>query len=406
MQCPLVVLSFVLSLVVVAAHQINITKDYELEEFLCSGTQLLNDTTVKLSTNISHFICNASFCIIDTTYSLSIISNSSQQAVIQCNDSIQPSRGFAFTNIAKLTLQKLVFKHCGGYLKGLDVMKLINSTDSPLKFSRNHSAVLLFLHINTLLINEVTITYYYGFAVFAINPSNASINHSEISVSYGGKHDMNGFGSGIFLFFTDIIDVQPFTTFNISIYYTVFKTNYAHHPSNTCLSDLIKHTMGHLPIVNAAGLTVLYTQKNFTAKVYVSQSSFISNHGALTGAVLVMYFNSVTQSQTFISNTILKNNFINEPCPGMCISLFFHVSNKKQHYIENDQLSPLNIFNCSFLYHLGRTETDLGLIYIFFHYPLKVYTVVKFKKLILHQFIHLELGHVYMHCQMSAIVAV
>ena len=303
MQCTLVLVPFVLSLVVVAAHQISITKNYELEEFLCSGTQLLNDTTVKLSTNISHIIRNASFCIINTTYSLSIISNSSQQAVIQCNDSIiQPTSGFAFTNIQNLTLQRLVLRGCGGYLKELDVMNLINSTDSPLTFSQHQSAVLLFLHINTLLINEVSITYYYGFAVFAINPSKASINHSEISVSYGGKHGMNSFGSGIFLFFTDIIDVQPFTPFNVSISYTVFKNNYefAHHPSVTCLSDLMKHIIEPLPIANAAGLTVLYTQKNFTAEVYVSQSSFISNHGALTGAVLVMYFNSVTQSQTVI----------------------------------------------------------------------------------------------------------
>ena len=330
MQCTLVLLPFVLSLVVVAAHQFNITKDYELEEFLCSGNQLLNDTTVKLSTNIHHFLRNASFCIINTTYSLSITSNSSQQAVIQCNDSIiQPTSGFAFTNIAKLTLQKLVLRGCGGYLKGLDVMKLINSTDSPLTFLRNHSALLLFLNINTLLINEVTITYYYGFAVFAINPSNASINHSEISVSYGGKHGMNSFGSGIFLFFTDIIDVQPFTPFNVSIKHTLFNNNYEflHHSSNTCL---MKHNIEPLPIINAAGLTVLYTQRNFTAEVYVLQSSFISNHGALTGAVLVMYFNSVTQSQTVISDTIFKNNFIKEHCSGTCISLYFHVSNKKQ----------------------------------------------------------------------------
>ena len=310
MYCLFLVLSLVLSLNASHPRIINITKNYELEEFLCSGTQLLNDTTVKLSTNIHHFIRNASFCIINTTYSLSITSNSSQQAVIQCNDSIiQPTSGFAFTNIRNLTLQRLVLRGCGGYLKGLDVMKLINSTDSPLTFSRNHSAVLLFLHINTLLINEVTITYYYGFAVFAINPSNASINHSEISISYGGKHGMNGFGSGIFLFFTDIIDVQPFTPFNVSINYTVFKTNYAHHPSVTCLSDLMKLNIEPLPIVNAAGLTVLYIQKKFTAEIYVSQSSFISNYGALTGAVLVMYFNSVTQSQTVISSTIFKNNF-------------------------------------------------------------------------------------------------
>ena len=349
MYCLFLFLSLILSSNASHPRIINITKDYELEEFLCSGTQLLNDTTVKLSTNIHHVIHNASFCIINTTYSLSITSNSSQQAVIQCNDSIvQPTSGFAFTNIQDLTLQRLVLKGCGGYLKGLDVMKLINSTDSPLTFSQNHSAVLLFLHVNTLLINEVTITYYYGFAVFAINPSNASINHSEISVSYGGKQGMNGFVSGMLLFFTDIIDVQPFTPFNVSINYTVFKTNYAHHSSVTCLSDLMKLNIEPLPIANAAGLTVLYTQKNFIAEVYVSQSHFISNYGALTGAVLVMYFNSLTQSQTVISSTIFKNNFMNKRCPGICISLFFHVSNKKQNYIENDQLSPLTIFNCSF----------------------------------------------------------
>ena len=381
MYCLFLVLSLVLSLNASHPQIFNITKNYELEEFLCSGTQLLNDTTVKLSTNIHHFIRNASFCIINTTYSLSIISNSSQQAVIQCNDSmIQPTSGFAFTNIQNLTLQRLVLRGCGGYLKGLDVMKLINSTNSPLKFTQYQSAVLLFLHINTLLINEVNITYYYGFAVFAINPSNASINHSEISLSYGGKHGMNGFGSGIFLFFTDIIDVQPFTPFNVSIKHTVFKTNYAHHPSVTCLSDLMKLNIESLPIINAAGLTVFYTQKNVTAEVYVSQSSFISNYGALTGAVLVMYFNSVTQSQTVISSTIFKNNFINKRCPGTCISLFFHVNNKKQHYIENDQLSPLKTFNCLFFYdHLGGTSTTLGLNYIYFHYSLKVYTVVKFQ---------------------------
>ena len=194
---------------------------------------------------------------------------------------------------------------------------------------------------------------------------------------------MNGFGSGIFLFFTDIIDVQPFTPFSVSINYTVFKTNYefAHHPLVTCLSDLMKLNIEHLPIVNAAGLTVLYTQRNFTAEVYVSQSNFISNTGALTGAVLVMYFNSVTQSQMVISSTIFKNNFINERCPGMCISLFFHVSNKKQNYIENDQLSPLTIFNSSFISDsLGKAITALGLIYISFYNPLKVYTVVKFQK--------------------------
>ena len=374
-------LFLVLSLVLLstASHPQIITKDYELEEFLCSGTQLLNDTTLMLSTNISHIIHNASFCIINTTYSLNITSNSSQQAVIQCIDSIiQPSSGFAFNNIQKLTLQRLVFKGCGGYLKGLDVMKLINSTDSPITFSQNQSAVLLFLHINVLLINEVNITNYYGFAMFAINPSNAVIIHSSISVSNG----TNDFGSGIFLFFTNIIDVKPSTACKVIVNYTVFETNYEYtQPSVTCLSDL-KHNIEPLPIANAAGLTVLYTQKNFTAKVKVSQSIFIFNYGISAGAVWVMYFNSVTQSQTVISSTIFRNNFNSKSCPGSYLSLFFYVSNKEQHYSENDQLFPLTISNCSFTsdrHHSGK-DTSWGIIYLYFNYPLKVYTTVIFKR--------------------------
>ena len=176
MQLNSVVLPFVLSLIVVAAHQINITKDYELEEFLCSGTQLLNDTTVKLFTNVSHIMRNASFCIINTTYPLNITSSSSQQAVIQCNDStIQPTGGFAFINIQILSLQRLVRRGCGGDLKWLNAMELKKSTMFPFELTRYHSAVTLFLHIKTLIIKEVNITRYYGFAMFAINAMNATM---------------------------------------------------------------------------------------------------------------------------------------------------------------------------------------------------------------------------------------
>ena len=52
---------------------------------------------------------------------------------------------------------------------------------------------------------------------------------------------MNGFGSGMLMFFfTDIIDMQPFTIFNVSINDTVFEANYdfTHQPPVTCFSDL------------------------------------------------------------------------------------------------------------------------------------------------------------------------
>ena len=172
----------------------------------------------------------------------------------------------SLTYKTQLTLQKLVLRGCGGNLKGLDVMNLINSTDSPLKFSQHQSAVLLFLHISTLPINEVNITFYLllWFCCICHQPIKW-INQSFWDFHFiWWKTWHESFWFQYISFFTDSLSES--------------------------LSDLMKLNIEYLPVANAAGLTILCTQKIFTAEVYVSQSIFISNNGPLTGAVLVMYF--------------------------------------------------------------------------------------------------------------------
>ena len=131
---------------------------------------------------------------------------------------------------------------------------------------------------------------------------NALLTYSKITLSYGGKPSNNkAFGFGIFLLFTDIIDVLPFSPLKVYAHQTVFTTNYEDTPAVLCLEP-----MKNIPITYAsvAGLTVYYIQKKFAAEVNILQSHFISNYGVSAGAVRVMYFNSVTQSKTVISNTI------------------------------------------------------------------------------------------------------
>ena len=372
MQCTLVLLPFVLSLVVVATHQINITKDYELEEFLCSGTQLLNDTTVKLSTNISHVIRNASFCVINTTYSLSIISNSSQQAVIQCNDSIiQPTSGFAFINVQKMTLLRLVFKRCGGYLKELEFKK---STMFPFNLTQYHSAVTLFLHIKVLVIKEVSITHYYGFAMFAINPMNAFIDHCEVSLSYGGnplKHKKS-YGSGIFLLFANDT-VLPSSTFNVSIHQNTFHYNveYNHETENICRT-------GCNPMVNAAGLTILYIHNSFAIKVNVMQSIFKHNLAHTAAGILIIHCNSALQSQTRIINSLFRKNFNikkhKEKCPGSDLLLLFLHNDNIQY--SSDTTHPLVVSKTSFSGHNSLNKHDQGIIYINISNPSTLINVI------------------------------
>ena len=133
------------------AVQVNITKEDQLETFLCStGVPPLNDdTTLVLSSNITHLINgSSSFCLINSTYSLTITSDDpSLPAHINCNSSTNegPRTGFGFINLHNLTLHKLVLTDCGSSLTGLgEVMEYVNSTQSPVYFT-SHSILCILL---------------------------------------------------------------------------------------------------------------------------------------------------------------------------------------------------------------------------------------------------------------------
>ena len=372
-----IVLAFSLVLLSVSSERINITNEYDLENFLCNETHSLDDDDILLvlSDKTTHLISNnVSFCVINDTYSLTLTSESSKQAVIKCNDSSTlPNSGFAFTNIHNLTLIRLVFTGCGEQLKRLAVMESINSSASPMYFSQNYSAVLVFLHINKLLIDEVIITNHHGFAVLAINPRNALINNCSITSGLSATYRKD-FGSGVFLLFTDVNGAPLSDDCSVTIQQSTLSNNFEYYYSNkNFICDTYqKHNQEYFPIFNAAGLSVFYLQRNFATKVRVMQSSFISNRGILAGAVLVIYYNSVKQSQVNISNSTFRDNFSNNNCPGSDLSLIFRVSTKakQQHY--SDQLFPLYVFNTNFSGHISTTRISQGIIYLYIYNPSKM----------------------------------
>ena len=369
-----IVLAFSLVLLSVSSERINITNEYDLENFLCNETYSVDDddTLLVLSDNTTHLISNnVSFCVINDTNSLTLTSESSKQVFVKCNDSsAPPNSGFAFTNIHNLTLIRLVFTGCGERLKRLAAIESINSSASPMHFSQYHSAVLLFLHINTLLIDEVNITNHHGFAVLAINPMNASINNCSITSGISATYRKD-FGSGVFLLFTDVIGAPLSNDCSVKIQHSTLSNNFEYYYSNTnSICDTYqKHNQEYFPIFNAAGLSVFYLQRNFATKVQVMQSSFISNHGILAGAVLVIYYNSVKQSHVTISNSTFRDNFSNNNCPGSDLFFIFHKA-KQQHY--SDQLFPLYVFNSKFSGHVSSKASSQGIIYLYIYNPSKM----------------------------------
>ena len=71
------------------------------------------------------------------------------------------------------------------------------------------------------------------------------------------------------------------------------------------LSSLRKYEACQLPVVGAAGLTVIFTQTDYIANVTTTQSTIgRSNYGSVAGGTLILFLNGMEKSIVSITNTI------------------------------------------------------------------------------------------------------
>ena len=364
----------------VSSHEIIITDQYQLEDFLCNSTnQLVEDTVVVLDTNITHFIRDVSFCVISTAYSLTITTNSSEKANVSCsNATIQlPTSGFAFTNVFKLTLHNLVFTYCGGYMRDFDAIKSINST---IYFTQHHSAVFVFLKINTLIIEEVRMVLYHGFAMVVVNPIQAAMNGMVLLKGEFNSDHLVSYGSGILMLFVDSSDVRRRY---VSVNRSVFRLNIEYIDSNACLSDLQSVVQPFL-VINSASFTILFTQKNFTANVDIANSKFYDNFGSFTAAVLILHYNSMTFSTVSIMHTTFVSNYNKKQCLGSDLSFVIKLDKTTNTclYGHTGVHSLLSVLNSSFTNHVSgfQEKGKGGIIYMLLaSYPMAGTIRITFK---------------------------
>ena len=364
------------------AHEINITHSNELETVLCHSGPFNNDIIIVLFTNITHEITNISFCLVNTGHSLTIKSATNSLAHIRCptvNDSqpSYPTSGFAFVNLYNLTLQKLSFQGCGAFLRDLNesILSFINSTTSLVYFTKYHSSLLLFFHIEILLIKEVNMLSNYGFSVLAIKPSNATIENISVgrkkSVEFYRQTNMS-LGNGVLLLFTDDSNVKHLQK-NVLIKNVTFFNIHDYIDSFKCLSDLgnlgLQQTFTSIPVINAVCLTILYTQQNFSANVQISSTNFFNNTGSYSGAMLVLHFNSVTNSQTIINNSYFIDNSNIFSCSGSTLS-FFIIFNKHRD-IHLSSMRPLIVSNSVFkpqhVKSVNAYKPNVGVVSVVIH---------------------------------------
>ena len=360
----------------------------DLEQYLCNTTWSSQYLVFLLKRSVNFTISPGEFCQV-ATQQRSIIEirsdSSTESANITCihNDTWQtfpqPRRGLVFFN-SQVTLKHLVIKNCGTYLTTIQDSTITDYLNgSSLYYTSSHAAALVFVHCQ-VNISQVNIYYSYGFAVIGVNLYNSTID--SVSMSYSSysleiyQTNNQSIGSGFLLHYMDINNALEETNsieqiYNMRISDAAFFYNFDLN-THSCITNTYynKHSSssgGSNPIVNAAGLTILYTQQNTSGQVsvYITESHFVYNTGSFAGGMFILQYHTIAVTNTTITNTVFRHNLNYQPCHGAAV-VFYWYSLPEFKY---ERLTPLYFYNTSFLKQIGIDDwainsLDYGAVYI------------------------------------------
>ena len=340
---------------------------------------------ILLNSSVNFTLYPGNFCQV-TTHMIEIRSNSSTElAAITCVHDDKPGifsqkrRGVVFAN-SKVTLVRLVFKNCGAYLTTIqDTVITHNLNSSSLHYTSSQAATLVFVYCQ-VKITQVYIYYSYGFAMIGVNLQNSVLSFMNVSYSTGSPVTA---GSGLVLHFMNndnMVNLSNDISYNVSLLHCDFSYN-IHFSNLEC--PLIGYCMYSEdvapPIVNAAGLTILYTQTHFKSHVQVNDARFKKNFGTVAGAMLILHYiddTGVTGS-TLIENADFIRNINLGSCHGAGLAFYWydrsHDNSTEQplvirhttfnHHNRVFKNSPIYVSGVVYIMIMGNPTTDIEIIF-------------------------------------------
>ena len=377
-------LHFVILVQSSSSTNISVNTNDELERLLCDYQPDLysSDVIITLNSTITHEISSGNFCTVNINHSLTIQSDSvNALAHVNCTPKSTRdidtfwTRGFAFYGInGSLTLRGLNFSYCGTNLTTLnkEFIDRINSTNSSIYFTQYHAAVLVFTDIGNLYIEHMHFMYYNGFAIVAVNLPDASLDY--LNVMWSHNHYLAGFahistGSGVLVLFTNQTALKNYSGYSVSIINSNFERNFAFHEywyEKHCNSGIYHSLNSSYPVINAAGVTLLYTQHHIPAIVSISKTNFSFCSGYFAGAMLIIRFNFRLDSQTIIKDSLFSNNSLILKCRGAAITNSFI---SVEHYYSLKKIYHLTITNTLFTNngrpYLKKQRWSAGAVHIY-----------------------------------------
>lgn len=256
------------------------------------------DATKLNSSFAYYFDFNSEFCIVTNTQKR-IIGAGSSNVYIKCTPRYpwNSTNGIVFIN-STVEIENISFIGCGACMRSLpqDIIKTVN--ESSLYYSGDHAVAFLFINCK-VIVRTVHLKSSFGFGIIGFN-LNYSLFDSSIfssSVAFSANLQLNKtIGSGFLIHFTDQCINKSYV--NVQVNKCCFENNHLYIRNS---SELRYSKNGSL-VSYAAGLTIIYSQKNYQAFVNISSTIFSRNFGPLTSSLLIIHYNEgCCTSYTLIS---------------------------------------------------------------------------------------------------------
>ena len=296
-----VLLLLLLLFSIASCNVVHVNTSGDLVHWLCKG--FLNDSSLVLFNKASYSL-NASpgFCIIQNVNNIELKSMTGISS-IKCIP--KESAGFGFVSVINVTITGIHLVGCGSTLTE-EAVVWINDTHPHIGYLQK--AVLLFNHCHNINISHITINFYYGYAIMMMNPMGYS-KLEKVILKYGKScFDDSTFsctGSGIICTFKDTSLVT-----DSSSYVEIIASNFSYNANiipNFKVLNENRAEMCHLPLMGAAGLSVIFNQ-TYKATFLCNKCTIRINLAVtLAVNVLILYTNGMYNSKVMIANSLIAH---------------------------------------------------------------------------------------------------
>ena len=302
------------------SHYLLLREPSDLNNSLCGsndGSVLPAGAQLLLSTDVHHILSSTSFCLVSNTSNITLRSVSSIiPATITCesyqNNSFA-SVGFGFYNVSVLSIENVLITKCGGLMPSTSTLY---PNDTSFYFHESQSVTLLISYSSDIMLSNVNINNYYGFAVLLINPNNNSIlNNVNITFSFGNVQCSENFslscgGSGLILYFSNLDNRTKVLRAHV-----LLNTSYIKGIDNIVPYDDISnagkvHTEEPKAIsAFSAGMTVIFSQGDYSANVVLSNTYWQYTFGGLfSGMAFIFNDAPIGKATITMKNSTLNHN--------------------------------------------------------------------------------------------------